>query len=87
MEFIKKVISYLSANPALTVVLIGCCVFIAIIIAVVCVLALKAKKAKQALTAPLPVTIDEPKSEEIKQPIIEKTTENAVEPTPAPVVF
>jgi uncharacterized protein YegP (UPF0339 family) len=86
MEFIKKVIRYLSANPALTFVLIGCCVFIAVIVVVICVLAAKANKAKQALTESQSVTIDaEQKSEELKQPIIEKTLENEIELTPAPV--
>ncbi len=87
MEFIKKVIRYLSANPALTAVLIGCCVFVAIIVTVICVLAIKTKKAKQALATSQPVKIDEPQTEEIKQPVTQKTIEKPVEPTPAPVVL
>ena len=44
--FIKKLIAYLIANPAFTFVIAACCVFIAILIVVVCVLYAKAKKAK-----------------------------------------
>ena len=60
--FVKKLLAYFSANPAFAFVVIGCCVFIAVLLIVVFALKLKSKKAKLPLveqTDSTPIEVEE----------------------------
>ncbi len=88
--FVKKLLAYFSANPAFALVVIGCCVFIAILLIVVCVLASKTKKAKLALAQknePTPIQDETKKTamefEEVTK--AEETTEVIETATTQPV--
>lgn len=94
MEFINKLLDYLSANPALTLVLVACVVFIAIVITVICVLSAKAKKARKRLastpTESKPTASNTETEKTIENPVqeeTEKATEEVkpISPTPEPV--
>lgn len=67
--FVKKLLAYFSANPAFAFVVIGCCVFIAILLVVVFTLKFKAKKTNLSLE-------QQPDSAPIEK---ESTTINQVE--------
>ncbi|MBE5753439.1 MAG: DUF1508 domain-containing protein [Clostridiales bacterium] len=67
--FVKKLLAYFSANPVFAFVVIGCCVFIAILLVVVFTLKFKAKKTNLSLE-------QQPDSAPIEK---ESTTINQVE--------
>ncbi len=84
MEFINKMLDYFKSNPVFAAVILACVLFIAIVVVIICVLASKAKNAKQATVKneqPAPTAA------KTEQPSVKKTEEKVVQPTPAPVVL